>query len=177
MFTRGKISLLPSFTMWRLFTVSLLMGNIEIPKPAVGYQTCCWMNYLIHTFVTQVSCVYIYAVRFSTGHFNILQCHQCLRNGLSKSGLGDRLAAPVRELTLTMRRLLSSKVQGRTDFWKSSKPCHVGTHLICPDEYCQMSIFTYFQVFLHPLLLTKFATSILRVKKSFVTFILYQLLQ
>ena len=165
-----------------------LVGNIEIIKPAQGHQTCYWVIQFGHL---SHKGGFFYSVRFSTDHFSIvvlyvywlhfgtnhtlyngisvLQCHQCLRNGLSKSGLGDRLAAPVRELTLTMLRLLSSKVQGRTDFWKSSKPCHVGTHLICPDEYCQMSIFTYFQVFLHHLLLTKFANSIIRVKRIVVT--------
>ena len=42
-------------------------------------------------------------------------------------------------VTLPMLRLLSSKAQGCKDFWKSSKPCHVGTHWIVRAEYHQMS--------------------------------------
>ena len=42
-------------------------------------------------------------------------------------------------LTLPMLRLLSSKAQGRKDFRKLSKRCHVGTHLIALTEYSQMS--------------------------------------
>ena len=38
-----------------------------------------------------------------------------------------------------MLRLLSSKAQGRKDFWKPSKPCHVGIHWIALAEYSQMS--------------------------------------
>ena len=37
-------------------------------------------------------------------------------------------------LTLPMLRLLSSKAQGRKDFWKSPKPCHVGIHRIALAE-------------------------------------------
>ena len=42
-------------------------------------------------------------------------------------------------LSLPMLRLLSSKVQGRKDSWKLSKPCHVGTHWKALTEYFQMS--------------------------------------
>ena len=42
-------------------------------------------------------------------------------------------------LTLTMLRLLSSKAQECKDFWKTSKPCHVGIHWIALTEYSQMS--------------------------------------
>ena len=43
------------------------------------------------------------------------------------------------ELTLLMLRLLSAKAQGRKDFRKSSKPCHVGIHWIGLAEYSQIS--------------------------------------
>ena len=36
-------------------------------------------------------------------------------------------------------RLISSKAQERKDFWKASKPCHVGIHWIALVEYSQMS--------------------------------------
>ena len=42
-------------------------------------------------------------------------------------------------LTLPMLRLLSSKPQGRQDFWKPSKPCHVGIHWTALPEYSQMN--------------------------------------
>ena len=38
-----------------------------------------------------------------------------------------------------MLRLLTSKAQGHKDFWKSSKPYHVGIHWIALTEYSQMS--------------------------------------
>ena len=38
-----------------------------------------------------------------------------------------------------MMRLLSSKAQGRKDFWKPSKPCHVDIHWIALAEFSQMS--------------------------------------
>ena len=42
--------------------------------------------------------------------------------------------------TISMLRLLSSKAQGRKDFWKpSKKPCHVGIHWKVLNEYYQMS--------------------------------------
>ena len=42
-------------------------------------------------------------------------------------------------LTVPVLRLLSSKAQGCKDFWKPSKPCHVGTHWIALAEFSQMS--------------------------------------
>ena len=51
-------------------------------------------------------------------------------------------------LTLSMLRLPSYKAQGRKDFWKLSKPCHVGIHWIGLNEYSQMSThLTGFQSF------------------------------
>ena len=50
------------------------------------------------------------------------------------------LSFPV--LTLPMLRLLSSEAQGRKDFRKLSKPCHVGIHWIALAEYSQMSTHT-----------------------------------
>ena len=35
---------------------------------------------------------------------------------------------PYAHLALTMLRLLMSKAQGCKDFWKPSKPCHIGIH-------------------------------------------------
>ena len=44
--------------------------------------------------------------------------------------------------------LLSSKAQGRKDFWKLSKPCLAGIHWIALAEYSQMSThLTGFQSF------------------------------
>ena len=42
-------------------------------------------------------------------------------------------------ITLPMLRLLSSEAQGRKDFEKPSKPCHVGIHRIALAELSQMS--------------------------------------
>ena len=42
-------------------------------------------------------------------------------------------------LTLPMLRRLLSKAQGRKEFPKSSKPCHVGINRIALAEYSQMS--------------------------------------
>ena len=42
-------------------------------------------------------------------------------------------------LTIPMLKLLSSKAQGCEDFWKPSKPCHVGIHKIALFEHSQMS--------------------------------------
>ena len=45
-----------------------------------------------------------------------------------------------------MQRLLSSKTQGRKDFWKPSKPYHVGINLVIfksmtgPDDTRQVDI-------------------------------------
>ena len=46
-------------------------------------------------------------------------------------------------LTLPMRRPLSSKAQGRKEFWKPSEPCHVGIHWKALAEYSQMSTMCY----------------------------------
>ena len=44
---------------------------------------------------------------------------------------------------------LSSKAQGSKDYWKPSKPCHVGIHLKALSEYYQMSThLPWFQWFL-----------------------------
>ena len=53
-----------------------------------------------------------------------------------------------RNITLLMLRLLSSKAPGHKDFWKPSKPCHVGIHWIAQARYCQISThLTGFQSF------------------------------
>ena len=54
---------------------------------------------------------------------------------------------PYHFLTLPMLRLLSSKTQGRKDFWKSSKPCLVGINWIALAIYSLMS--TYVPGFSH----------------------------
>ena len=47
-----------------------------------------------------------------------------------------------------MLRLLSPKAQGREDFWKPSKPFHVGIHWLTLAEYSQICQgFIHFQVF------------------------------
>ena len=70
-------------------------------------------------------------------------------------------------LTLPMLRLLSSKAQGRKDFWKPLKPCHVGIHWIALAEYSQMSThlpgFIDFSGFLHYFVLAILDTSSIRV--------------
>ena len=74
-------------------------------------------------------------------------------------------------LTPPMLRLLWSKAHGCKDFWKPSKPCHVGIHWKAPTEYFQMSTHvprfpSFFQIFLHHFVLAKLATSSKgRVKK------------
>ena len=73
-------------------------------------------------------------------------------------------------LTLSMLRLLSSKAQGRKDFQKRSKPCHVGIHPIALAEYSQMSThltgIQSFLGFLHHFVLAKLATSSIRVNPN-----------
>ena len=67
------------------------------------------------------------------------------------------------DLTLPMLRVLSSKAQGCKDFWKTSKPCHVGIHLKALAEYSHMSThvpgFQSFFIILHNFVLAKVATS------------------
>ena len=43
------------------------------------------------------------------------------------------------QLTLTMLRVHSPKAQKRKNLWKTSKPCHVGTHWKALAEYFHMS--------------------------------------
>ena len=61
-----------------------------------------------------------------------------------------------------------SKAQKRKDFYKPSKPCHVGIHWEALTEYSQMSThmsgFNNYSGFLHHFLLGKLATSGIRVK-------------
>ena len=67
-----------------------------------------------------------------------------------------------------MLRLHLSKAQGRKDFWKPSKPCHVGIHWKALAEFSQMSThvsgFLSFFMFLHHFVMAKSATSSIRVK-------------
>ena len=51
----------------------------------------------------------------------------------------NRLTVPVELLSLPMLRLLLSKAQGRKDFLKPLKPCHVGIHWKALAEKFQMS--------------------------------------
>ena len=58
-------------------------------------------------------------------------------------------------------RLLSSKAQGCKQFWKPSKPWHVGIHKIALTEDSQMNIpmsqgFSHFSAFLHYFVLATF---------------------
>ena len=67
-----------------------------------------------------------------------------------------------------MLRLSSSKTKGCKDFWKPSKPCHVGIHWIALAEYSQMNthmpVFqSFFRFFLHHFVLAKLAISSIRV--------------
>ena len=59
--------------------------------------------------------------------------------------------------------LLSSKAQGCKDFWKPSKPCHVGIPWIALAEYSQMSThmpgFQSFLSVLHCFVMAKLVTS------------------
>ena len=69
-----------------------------------------------------------------------------------------------------MLRLLLSKAQECKDFWKSSKPCHVGIHLdsslrVLSDEYPFAWFSVIFKFFLHYFVLVKLATSSIRVKE------------
>ena len=70
-------------------------------------------------------------------------------------------------LTLPMLRLLSSITQDSKDFWKTSKPCHVGTHWkALADEYPYARVSVIFHVFLHHFVSAKLATSSIRVRVS-----------
>ena len=80
-------------------------------------------------------------------------------------------------LTLPMQRLLSSKAQDCKDFWKPSKPYHVGIHWIGPAEHSQMSThvpgFWLFFRFLHHFVLAKLATSSIKVKTALYNYLLF----
>ena len=72
-------------------------------------------------------------------------------------------------LTLPMLRLLLSKAQGCKDFWKSSKPCHVGIHWIAFTEYFQTSTHlpgfqSFFRIFASFCIGQDKVTSSIRVK-------------
>ena len=71
-------------------------------------------------------------------------------------------------LTLTILRLTFVKSTRLQRFLKSSKPCHVGIHWIAFAEHSQMSThlprFPSFFRFLHHFVMTKLATSSIRVK-------------
>ena len=63
---------------------------------------------------------------------------------------------------------LSSKAQGRKDFWKPSKPCYVGIHWKFLTEYCQMStnfsrFQSFFRIFASFFPIGQIATSSIRV--------------
>ena len=61
--------------------------------------------------------------------------------------------------------LLSSKAQGRKDFWKPFKPYHVGVNWIAPAEKSQTSTHVlWFQSFFRLFVLAKLAASSKRVK-------------
>ena len=70
-------------------------------------------------------------------------------------------------LTLPMLRLLSFKAQGCNDFWKPSKPCHVGIHWIALADYSQIrTLVLRFQLFkgvMHSFVMAKLASSRIRV--------------
>ena len=95
-------------------------------------------------------------------HFCISSCRQGSISSLSNPEIPQYLA-------LLMLRLLTPKAQGGKDFWKSSKPCHVGFHLIdsshwvLSDEYPYARVPVIFQGFLHHFVLAKLATSSIRV--------------
>ena len=71
--------------------------------------------------------------------------------------------------TLPMLRLLSSKAQGRKEFWKPSKPSHIGIHWKEIPEFSQMSTHVPgIQVlgYLHHFVSGKLATSSIKVVNS-----------
>ena len=77
------------------------------------------------------------------------------------------------ELTLPMLRLLSSQEQGCKDYWKWSKPCHVGIHWNALSEYSQMStneprFQSFFMFFLYHFVVAKLATSNIRILQHIV---------
>ena len=51
----------------------------------------------------------------------------------------ERFSSSILSLALPMLWLLSSKEQGCKDFWKPSKPCHVGIHWIALTVNSRMS--------------------------------------
>ena len=83
--------------------------------------------------------------------------------------LSKQNTPPMSYITLPMLRLLSSKAQARNDFWKPSKPCHVGIHWKILTEYSQMSAHMpgfqwVFRFFTHFVLAKLATSSIIRVK-------------
>ena len=79
--------------------------------------------------------------------------------------------ASATHLTLPMLRLLLSRAQGRRDFQKPSKPCHIGIHWNALPEYSQMSnhvpgFLLFFLAFLHHIVLAKIAISSIRVNST-----------
>ena len=70
-----------------------------------------------------------------------------------------------------MLRLLLSKAPKYKDFWKTSKPCHVGIHWIALTEYSEMSTHvqgfqSIFSVFFHYFVLAKLASQLCERLKS-----------
>ena len=71
-------------------------------------------------------------------------------------------------LTLSVLRQISSKAQEGKDFWKPSKPYHVGVHWKALADHCQMNTicqgFSHFPDFLHHFVLAILATNMTGVK-------------
>ena len=70
----------------------------------------------------------------------VIGANGALKTCLVIQGKGDSFGILICPLTLPMLRLLSSKAQGRKDFWKTSKPCLVGIHWKAFVEYSQMYV-------------------------------------
>ena len=79
---------------------------------------------------------------------------KAIQQGIDKRNSAQEFQVFQKGLTLPMLRLYSSKAQGYKDFWKPSRPCHVGIHLIALAENSQMrthvpgfpSFFNFFHI-------------------------------
>ena len=155
-------------------TLSLDLISLKIPENYPGtlsLQTCIGIVITISTFIYQ---------HFGSSHIILAHIWRCFRlPTLDTCSLihGFHRLPQIHEhlfeyliYTLPMLRLLWFKSQGCKDFWKPSKPCHVGIHWTAFVEYSQMNThvlgFQYFLRFFALFVLAKLAISSIRVNPS-----------
>ena len=124
---------------WKYSIIFMKLTIWEIPNKKLGVVICnfkgfwClndahWHPTLYHYNSSSHTCTLsLVNIDFST-HSGWIHENICLLS----------LGHQYKQLNLSMLRLLLSKTQEYKDFWKPSKPCHVGIHWIVFSEYSQM---------------------------------------